>query len=256
MSTFALRPVTCPHCGEARRREIVTSLNAARSPQLRAEILAGTFQVFTCEACGRRFTHTGQFSYLDLERRRFVGVFPRQAEQDWPRHERLTARAYEQNLGSTAPSVAQSLGQGMLVRCVFGLSALREKFLIDDAGLDDVLVEAVKLDLFRTVAGLPLDAKRRPRLVELGPERVHFALPSAPDDRDQRPFDLPVERARFDEFLAATAAAPDTLRETLAAGPYVDTGRLLITPPSKEASAANGPVQDQPKPGDGNAETR
>jgi CpXC protein len=230
MSTFARKPVSCPHCGDRRRREVVTSLSVGRSPHLRKEILAGTFQVFSCEACGRPFTYTGQFSYLDLERRRFIGVFPREAEQDWPRHEQRTARAYEANLGAGAPSVARSLGEGFVVRCVFGLSALREKLLIEDAGLDDVLVEAAKLDLFRSVAGLPLDARRRPRLVDIGPERVHFALPSADDDRDQRPFDLPVERPRFDEFLAAGAASAVTLRETLAAGPYVDTGRLLITP--------------------------
>jgi hypothetical protein len=231
MSTFALKPVSCPHCRDQRRREVVTSLSVTRSPHLREQILSGRFQVFACEACGRTFTCTGRFSYLDLERRRFVGVFPTEAEQEWPRHERLTAHAYETNLGGEAPSVARSLGEGVVVRCVFGLAALREKLLIDDAGLDDVLVEAAKLDLFRTVTGLSLEAGRRPRLVEIGPARVHFAVPAAADDRDRRPFDLPVERPRFDEFLAAAAAAAGTLRETLAAGPYVDAGRLLIAPP-------------------------
>jgi CpXC protein len=233
MSTYALRAVQCPNCHDTREREVATSLNASRSPEVRDAIIAGTFQAYTCEACGHPIVYTGEFPYLDLDRRQFVGVFPSAWETDWDRYEARAVSAFSRTLGTEAPSVAQSLASDVAVRCVFGLPALREKLIVADAGLDDRLVEAFKLSLFETVAGLPFEAGRRPRLVTADADTLVFAIPADPSDPDQDPLRLPIERTRYDDFVER--ADRDELLAAMAPGAYVDTGRLLI-PGSAAAS--------------------
>jgi CpXC protein len=233
MSTFALRTVQCPNCHDTRDREVATSINASRSPARRDEILSGTFQVFTCEVCGHPIVYTGEFPYLDLDRRQFIGVFPSAWETDWDRYEARAETAFGRTLGTEAPSVAQSLASDVAVRCVFGLPALREKLIAADERFDDRLVEAFKLSLFETVAGLPFEAGRRPRLVAADADTLVFAIPADPSDPDQDPLRLPIERTRFDDFVAR--ADRDELLAAIAPGAYVDTGRLLI-PGSRAAS--------------------
>jgi CpXC protein len=233
MSTYALRAVQCPNCDDTREREVTTSLNASRSPEVRDAIIAGTFQVFTCEVCGHPVVYTGEFPFLDLDRGQFIGVFPLSYETDWRRYEERTAASFSRSLGADAPPVAQSLGEGVEVRCVFGLPALREKLIAADAGLDDRLVEAFKLSLFETVAGLPFEARRRPRLVVADADTLVFAIPADPSDPDQDALRLPIERTRYDDFVGT--ADRDELLAAMAPGAYVDTGRVLI-PGSRAAS--------------------
>ncbi len=229
MSTFIRQPVACPRCGVVGDHEVATSVNAGRSPALRDAVLAERFQVLTCDACGHAFSYLGEFVYLDFDRSQMIGVFPSSSERSWPHCERQTLDAYEPNLGRSAPAVARPFGDGMAVRCVFGLGALREKLVLADAGLDDVAVEAAKLDLLRSLAGPALAPRQRLRLVEAGTDEVAFALSPAAEDPDQRPSRLPVSRAALVGYLAA-ASADERLMGILGAGPYVDLGRLLIAP--------------------------
>lgn len=227
MSTFHDRALRCSHCGVEQHRTVATSLNAARSPQHRQAILDGTFQVFTCDACGLRFVHTGEFPYLDLERRQFVGVFPAADEPEWPGCAARTLQAFERTLGSEGPAVARSLVDDVTVRCVFGLGALSEKLRIGAAGYDDVLVEAAKLDLLSVEHDIAFTIAQRPRLARIDDEDVVFALPPSPGSGDPRPLGLTVERVRFEAWLDDAAARRVELAAVLAPGPYVDIGRVL-----------------------------
>lgn len=229
MSTFVRKPVGCPRCGTIADHDVATSVNAARNPELRHAILEEQFQVLRCEACGHTFSFLGEFVYLDIDRRQMIGVFPSSSEPLWPRCERQITDAYEKNLGPSAPAVARPFGERMVVRCVFGFGALREKLVIQSAGLDDVLVEAAKLDMFRSVAGLAVSLERRPRMFEAGDDEVAFAIPAAPNDPDRRPSRLPLARPALDDFLAAVSGNEQILA-TLGAGPYVDLGRVLLAP--------------------------
>ena len=104
---------------------------AAPSPALRDEIVSGTFQVFTCEVCGHPVVYTGEFPYLDLDRRQFIGVFPSDVGDRLgiaTKHTHESAFDPDAQSADT-PSVAQSLVHEVAVRCVFGLSALREKLI-------------------------------------------------------------------------------------------------------------------------------
>lgn len=227
MSTFVRRPVPCPRCGAVGDHEVATSVNADRSPELRQAILDERFQALTCDTCHQWFTFVGEFVYMDVGRHQLIGVFPHASEPDWAACEQQILAAYQENLGPEGPVVARPFGKGMVVRCVFGLGALREKLLLADAGLDDVLVEAAKLDVIRLVPGLELSPYQRPRVFEVGASEVAFILPPAKEDADRRPRRLPVPRPAFDDYLAAVAGDGGLLG-VLGAGPYVDLGRICV----------------------------
>ena len=48
MSTFYRHTLDCPACGVATEVNLAKGLHITRLPEVRAEILAGTFQVFDC----------------------------------------------------------------------------------------------------------------------------------------------------------------------------------------------------------------
>lgn len=230
MSTFVGINVACPVCGTVTRREVATSINASRSPEWRDVILEGAFQRFTCPSCGDTAVPMLPFPYIDFDRKQYIGVFPTADEADWWEHEQEPADAFERNLGQFAPAVARPIGADMHVRTVFGIDALREKILVLDAGLDDAVLEALKLRLLVARDDLSSALDDRPRLIAATDETLEFIVlaPSAESDRDL--YQLSVPRADYD--LVAHDRELRALVEALAAGPYRDAGRLLEPAPS------------------------
>ena len=67
---------SCPACSQFVEFEAVYSVNADRRPDLRDEILAGTFQKEACPKCGESFRLTPELTYLDEERGQWIAAFP------------------------------------------------------------------------------------------------------------------------------------------------------------------------------------
>ena len=154
MSTFYGHDLTCPACGHVFRVELVRGIHITRLPWARAQILEGTFQAFRCPPCNEPITVSGSIVYTDFQRHHYVAV-ESAARVTWQaavlRHRSAFADSFE-----CGPPIAQEMGRRFTRRVVFGLPGLREKLLLWDAGLDDVVVEAVKGDL---LAGLELGPK-------------------------------------------------------------------------------------------------
>ena len=226
MSTFVKIEVACPACGTAADRMVATSINASRSPEWREAILAGRFQRFACarSGCGEVVTPLLPFPYLDFHRKQYVGVFPHGDESRWWEHEREPEGAYERNLGALAPPVARPIGEDMVVRTVFGLDALREKIVVLDAGVDDALVEALKLRLLVGRDDLSPAPDDRPRLLSLSDDELTFRARRGPDV-----YRLTVPRAELDAIAADDDLVP--ILDALRSGPYRDCGRLLEPAP-------------------------
>lgn len=203
---------------------LATSINATRAPEQRASILAGDFQSFACERCSHQFVALGPFVYLDFGRRLFIGVYPAADEPAWAEHEREPLTAYAANLGDDAPAIARPVGEGMSVRTVFGLAALREKIVALEAGLDDAVLEAVKLRMLLDGPAPSVDPARRPRLTEVEGDVLVLHLPAADGGP---PTTATVDR----QACTDVEADPDVMTGVvgaIAAGPYRDLGRLLL----------------------------
>lgn len=145
MSTWAPFALACPACGASVEVPLLRGMHITRLPEVHEQIVRGTFQAATCDACGHRFVVERTSVYTDFERGHYLAVEPVDCA-DWgaarERHRAVFDRTF-----TLGPDVAQALGQRLVVRLVPGLRALREKVLIFEAGLDDRAVEGLKLSV-------------------------------------------------------------------------------------------------------------
>ncbi|MEO8707340.1 MAG: CpXC domain-containing protein [Kofleriaceae bacterium] len=147
MSTWTTRSLACPRCGVLASVRIAAGVHVARAPEVREQILAGQLHRFTCSGCDESTQVEAAFVYTDFPRHHWISVATPDELASWRDHEaRLAgevARAFE--LGSP---LAHPLADGLRVRLVFGSVELREKLVVWGAGIDDALVECVKVRAF------------------------------------------------------------------------------------------------------------
>ena len=85
--------------------------------------------------------------YLDVPRRHWIGMFP---PPDMARQEECSAlvtATFREAFFERAPAVVQGWSADMKVRLVFGLEQLREKIICWERGLDDGVLELLKIEL-------------------------------------------------------------------------------------------------------------
>ena len=222
MSTFLPVEVTCEACGSVQVESLATSLNVTRTPEWKDRVLDGSFQVVTCKSCANTWEAVEPFVYLDFNQRLYVGVYPGSAESVWWMHERDPADAFVRNLGWAAPPVARPVGEGFVVRTVFGLAALREKVIALEASLDDVVLEILKLRLMLTRADMTLGVDSRPRLVRVDEGSLVFISSGA---------EFPLNRLEY-LAVAGDRELSELVYPFLAGHPYCDAGRILTPEPA------------------------
>lgn len=222
MSVFRDCELICPRCARAWVAPLAVSVNGDRSPDVRRAILEGRFQVMTCPSCGGEMVADGPLLYIEFEARRFIGCQPRGWLPAWRELEHEAADTWRRTFVEHAPAAVRATSTGFVVRTVFGLPALREKLLCFDAGLDDRLVEALKLDLMRTPgAGLTLDPRARLILVAVEDDRLMFEVGGRPGEQ------LAVPRGRYGAIVEGRRGYADLIAR-LTAGPFVDVARLMV----------------------------
>lgn len=123
------------------------SLKASRHLGLREQVLQRQLHRFDCPSCQRRLIVDSDFFWFDFHRKQFIGVFPSGMRSEAERCESVLASTFAFTMKQQAPRMIQEYSRGFLVRTVFGVEELREKIVIHDAGLDDVVVEMVKIEL-------------------------------------------------------------------------------------------------------------
>jgi hypothetical protein len=188
-------------CGTPVEVTVADSLNAGRHPHLKQAVLDRTLHTFQCDACGRQVVLEKDLCYFDFDRRQFFACYPR---HERAREAELAAEvklAHRTWMGEHAPAFIAELGRSFLVRVCFGYEELREKIAIDDSGLADLVIEALKIDVLTAdpwfeanqVVTLRFDHVRADGALRFRPEWL------APDaTRGDRVVD--VSRALYDEI--------------------------------------------------------
>lgn len=149
MSTWTERELACS-CGRTLRARVAIGAHVGRAPQVRTAILERTFHRFTC-GCGTAIVVDTQFEYFDLDRHQLFLVGATSERAAWPAFERRLRETVLRTLEWGSP-LTSNLVAKLVPRVVFGLEALREKLVLADAGLDDGLIECVKI---RAIANAP-----------------------------------------------------------------------------------------------------
>jgi hypothetical protein len=142
--------VSCPACGHRFEARFLRGANAMRAPALRDAALAGTLNRVACPACGRVHAADATLVYADPPRGHWVTVAPAHELASWAALEHSCLISLRTTLET---SVATAFASAV-VRLVFDVDELREKLAIWDAGLDDGVVECVKLSCLRERPGI------------------------------------------------------------------------------------------------------
>lgn len=145
MSTTTTEMVECPACENEQSLLVVESANVQRLPAFREQILARTFMRFTCLECSHLFIVERPVLYTDFDARLFVGVFPQPARNHSDHLAEIVEAAYQQSFEREPPVVVRAALGHLQRRVVFGYEELREKVLCFGGGLDDRVLEALKL---------------------------------------------------------------------------------------------------------------
>lgn len=225
MSIFNSASAPCPVCDTVKTLDLVASVNADRRPDLRDAIQNGTFQAETCDACGTSFKFPPQITYVDVGRNQWLMAIPPWRIVQWREAETVAQSAFAVSFGAQAPKIAQSIGDAMSPRLVFGWPALREKLLIDDLGLDDVALELLKITLIANVKNMVMAEQVDLRLVGRQDGQLQFAWLHA--ERESTIATLSVAQDLLDEIIGDPAPWA-TLGDDLADGCFVDLNRFLV----------------------------
>jgi hypothetical protein len=149
VSTFRPAKVRC-RCGGAYSVEVAEGLHVSLRPDLRQAILEGAFHRFTCPSCEAVSLVEDVLAYTDFPRRQWFTVVPRSALPRRRAWIELADTSFRQTMVERAAPVATTWAPEMTRRLIFGLASLREKLFLFDAGLDDRVVEQLKLQLIVT----------------------------------------------------------------------------------------------------------
>jgi len=155
-------------CGNSLTVQLADSINVKRSPEAREKILRGELHRAACPACNRQMTVEKPFYYTDLSRNAFFRVSPRGERHLWKK-----ASAQLEQAANFFPN-AISKSDERTLRVVFGMDELREKLVAQDSGLDDRLVELLKVFLIYEHPVLLRRARLRLILDEVTEESCEF----------------------------------------------------------------------------------
>lgn len=174
MSLFHPVNLVCPTCQAAVSMMSVGSVNADRRPDFRDSILGDSFQDVTCEACSESFRLQPQFNYLDAGRGQWIAAMPSGRLRAHLEVEDEVSALFADSYGPKAPKAAQSVGQDLDVRVTFGWPAVREKILLREHYMDDIIVEMMKLHILRSVPSAPIAEGVELRCVQVGEDAMVF----------------------------------------------------------------------------------
>jgi hypothetical protein len=137
MAIYHPTSVTC-RCGRTFPAHVAHTVNAKRSPDLRARILNLQLHRVVCPQCKETLAVERPMSYVDPNRDAIFFVQPRGA--------RVGYRRDSDRLTKATKGIPEALARakGRKLRVVYGLDELREKLVAEDLKLDDRVVELVK----------------------------------------------------------------------------------------------------------------
>jgi hypothetical protein len=218
MPAFSTQTIACPVCEASGEFQLAEAVDAQELPGLRESIVDGSFQRIACPRCGARFRVEPAFTFTDVERGQYIGVWPIAMREQWQDYAERTRLAFE---------AAHPEGSGLQARAVFGWPALAEKILSAHAGIDDRTLEVVKVATLRHRYTDVVPGRRELRLAAFGDNElvIGWVDPKAEAISDV----VRVPRAIVAE-IEADPASWRALRESVVEGLVVDFQRATLLP--------------------------
>jgi hypothetical protein len=211
--------LACPVCRREARFAPVSHIDAERRPELRQAVLDGSLQRQVCPDCGTAFRMQPDLWYVDRGRGQWIAAFPWEKLRRWRECERHAHKMLERTTDSSERT-------GLTPRITFGWSALREKVLLAEEGLDDIVLELCKYELAGGPPDGPLAAGTEMRLLRIESDDLWMA--TIQGDSEQVICEMQVPQSQYEMVAADESPSRQDLRTRIAAGLFVDVQRLTI----------------------------
>ena len=225
MSLFTSIHVDCPACDHTNTMDAVGSVNADRRPDLRDDIIADAFQIITCAECSEGFRLQPEFNYLDVENGLWILALDVTALADHLIHEDRARDLFDISYGANAAPAAQEVGEALRCRVTFGWPAVREKVLTRIEGLDDIVLEMMKLNLLRRLPEAPIDFGVELRLMAVVDDMFELAWVMTESEEVQSI--IRINRDAYDG-IAENRVDWAGVEALLADGPFCDMQKLFL----------------------------
>lgn len=138
MSLNSKNTVKCPSCGNVQDITTWNSITVADSPDLKKELLGRKVNMLECTSCGAKSLMPVPLLYNDADKKLLISFTPA-TEKDEIEHN------FSELSENTKKSVDISMFEGYNLRYVHDYNNLLEKILIFDCGLNDKVIEIIKL---------------------------------------------------------------------------------------------------------------
>jgi len=232
MSQTATHEVRC-QCGATVSVFCADSINAERHPHMRDAFLTRTLHVFQCGACLGAIAVDKELLYVDLGRRELYGLHPASERALERQHGEQLIAMWSSSVGDTAGAAARQAfdGGAFQVRVCYGLEELREKIVAHDAGLRDLVIEALKVEVMAAgeeLRKLAVIALRFDGVTADG--QLVFVAERASDPPSLLDVGLVVDRARYDALAALPWQELLAKFPGIASGPHVSMLRWTLAP--------------------------
>ena len=226
MSTWFAEQLVCT-CGHELTARLARGIHASRVPQVREQILRNELHVITCPACGAIADVHRDLTYADFDHFHWVRVARPDELDAWAAVEAASLAQFTRIVASGSPVVAE-MAERFRVRVVFDLDELRERLIVWDAGLDDAVIECVKLRCLRERPALAVRGHRiRVRELTSAGDLVVASAPARAPKTDRARWTVPaaIVTAVAGEREEWQRSAPE-----LFAHGFVSIDRYLLDP--------------------------
>lgn len=124
----------CHNCSKISRFDVYSSVNVTLDPSLKKQILDSSLFNWECPFCHEKYNWVNDFLYHDMDHHFMMFFDP----------DEIAEREYKEDT-ALPPMPPLFKIERYNLRQVHGLNRLKEKIKILDAGLDDIVVELLKL---------------------------------------------------------------------------------------------------------------
>ena len=138
MSLNTTQKIKCPSCNNLQEMTVWDSITVKDSKDLKADLLAGKINIFTCSSCSHFGLVPTPLLYHDEEKKLMISFTPCNDMA-------LKARLYNNVCESSKASGELEAYEEYNLRFVCDYNSLLEKILIFDAQLNDKAIEVIKL---------------------------------------------------------------------------------------------------------------
>lgn len=137
MSKTRKEKLICPKCGHEQEVTVWDSIEVSDSPQAKEQIISGDLFMFTCEKCANATPMIHTCLYHDKAKKLLIYLIP-----DYDKDQQEKFKLLAKDMGDLIP---EDKRDGYEERMVFNANSLKEKVLLREEGLDDRIIELMKL---------------------------------------------------------------------------------------------------------------